>query len=128
MRILVVDDDPIVRLGFSLRLKANEYEVLNAADGLAAIAQAREHMPDLILLDLGLPGLDGFGVLEILKADEKMAPIPVIVLSGRDLDLSRDRALKIGASNFLQKPVENFQLLKAIKNALHDASPIAPAA
>ncbi len=75
-KILVVDDDPDVRLGLQLRLKANHYDVIFAADGVASIAEARKHMPDLIILDLGLPAGDGFSVLERLKVNESLSLDP----------------------------------------------------
>jgi DNA-binding response OmpR family regulator len=114
-KILVVDDDPDVRLGLQLRLNANHYDVICAADGVASIAQARKHMPDLVILDLGLPAGDGFSVLERLKANETLSSIPVIVLSGRDRVGNRDRAIKAGARTFLQKPMANDKLLGVIR-------------
>jgi DNA-binding response OmpR family regulator len=126
-KILVVDDDPDVRLGLQLRLNANHYDVICAADGVASIAEARKHMPDLILLDLGLPAGDGFSVLERLKANEKLSSIPVIVLSGRDRVGNRDRSIKAGAKIFLQKPMPNDKLLAVIRLALeeeNDAPPV----
>src|ERR1700683_4075166 len=109
-KILIVDDDPDVRLGLHVRLKANHYNVIFAPDGMASIAEARKHMPDLIILDLGLPAGDGFSVLERLKANDSLSSIPVIVLSARDRTANRDRALKAGARVFLQKPVDNARL------------------
>jgi two-component system KDP operon response regulator KdpE len=116
--ILIVDDDPDVRLGLHVRLKANHYDVIFAADGMASIAQARKHLPDLIILDLGLPAGDGFSVLERLKANDSLSLIPVIVVSARDLNANMDRALKAGAKAFLQKPVDNAELLKVIRQAM----------
>jgi DNA-binding response OmpR family regulator len=117
-KILVVDDDPDVRLGLQLRLTANHYDVIFAADGVASIAEARKHMPDLMILDLGLPAGDGFSVLERLKVNESLSSIPVIVLSGRDRVGNWDRALKAGAKTFLQKPVANDKLLAVIRLVL----------
>jgi DNA-binding response OmpR family regulator len=117
-KILIVDDDPDVRLGLHVRLKANHYDVIFAADGIASIAEARKHMPDLIILDLGLPAGDGFSVMERLKANDSLSLIPVIVVSARDLKANMDRALKAGAKAFLQKPVDNAELLKVIRQAL----------
>jgi DNA-binding response OmpR family regulator len=116
--ILIVDDDPDMWLGLHVRLKANHYNVIFGADGMASIAEARKHMPDLIILDLGLPAGDGFSVMERLKANDSLSLIPVIVLSARDLNANMDRALKAGAKAFLQKPVDNAQLLSAIRKAL----------
>jgi DNA-binding response OmpR family regulator len=117
-KILVVDDDPEMRLGLQLRLTANHYDVIFAADGVASIAQARMHMPDLMILDLGLPAGDGFSVLERMKVNESLSSIPVIVLSGRDRLGNWDRALKAGAKTFLQKPVANDKLLAVIRLVL----------
>jgi DNA-binding response OmpR family regulator len=119
-KILVIDDDPDVRLGLQLRLKANHYDVVFAVDGLASIVEARRHMPDLIILDLGLPAGDGLSVLERLKTNQNLCLIPVIVLSGRDRHANRERALKAGARFFLQKPVANDRLLSAIRLILHE--------
>src|SRR5580700_4481560 len=95
--ILVVDDDPDVRLGLQLRLNANHYDVICAADGVASIAEARKHIPDLVILDLGLPAGDGFSVMERLKANDSLSLIPVIVLSARNRDANVDRAMQAGA-------------------------------
>src|ERR1700737_3246278 len=116
--ILIVDDDPDVRLGLHVRLKANHYDVIFAADGMASIAEARKHTPDLIILDLGLPAGDGFSVMERLKANDSLSLIPVIVVSARDRNANMDRALKAGAKAFLQKPVDNAQLLTVIRQVL----------
>ena len=116
--ILIVDDDPDVRLGLHVRLKANLYDVVFAADGIAAISEARKRMPDLIILDLGLPAGDGCSVLARLKANLSLALIPVIVVSARDRNANRERALKAGARAFLQKPVDNARLLSLIRLAL----------
>jgi len=117
--ILVVDDDPEVRLSLQVRLKAARYEVIFAEDGVTSIAETRKHRPDLILLDLGLPAGDGFSVLENLKTNLGMSSIPVIVISGRD-SMSRARALKAGAKAFLQKPVDSTRLMSVIGQALGD--------
>ena len=116
--ILIVDDDADVRMSLHVRLKANDYNVVFAGDGVASIAEARKHMPDLMILDLGLPAGDGFSVLERLKVNEKLSSIPVIVLSGRDRVGNWDRAIKAGAKTFLQKPVANDKLLAVIRLVL----------
>jgi DNA-binding response OmpR family regulator len=117
-KILIVDDDPDVTLGMHLRLRANHYDTFFAADALSSLVEARKYEPDLIVLDLGLPAGDGFTVMEELKKVPSLAQIPVIVVSARDLDANRGRALKAGAKAFLQKPVDNAALLAVIRREL----------
>src|ERR1700730_5496309 len=105
-KILIVEDDADVRLGLHVRLKANHYDVFFAGDALSALAEARKHQPDLILLDLGLPAGDGFVVMDRLKAFPALGIIPVIVVSGRSGEANRERAVKAGAKVFLEKPVD----------------------
>src|SRR3979409_2368241 len=80
-KILIVEDDPDVREGMHVRLKANHYDTFVAAGALTALAEARKHQPDLIILDLGLPAGDGFVVMERLNRVPALALIPVIVVS-----------------------------------------------
>jgi DNA-binding response OmpR family regulator len=120
--ILIVEDDPDVREGLHVRLKANHYDTVFAADALSAIAEARKHAPDLIILDLGLPGGDGFVVIERLRRIPAVAQIPIIVVSARDVRANQERALKAGAKAFLQKPVDNAELLAAIRHALGEST------
>jgi DNA-binding response OmpR family regulator len=117
-KILIVEDDADVRLGLHVRLKANHYDVFFAVDALSSLAEARKHEPDLILLDLGLPAGDGFVVMDRLKAVPALAIIPIIVVSGRSGAANRERALKAGAKAFLEKPVDNAELLAVIRQAL----------
>jgi two-component system KDP operon response regulator KdpE len=117
-KILIVEDDADVRLGLHVRLKANHYDTFFAGDALSAMAEARKHEPDLILLDLGLPAGDGFVVMDRLKAFPALAIIPVIVVSGRSGEANRERAVKAGAKAFLEKPVDNAELLAVIRQAL----------
>ena len=117
-KILIVDDDPDVRQGMHIRLKANHYDTFFAVDALSAMAEARQNKPDLIILDLGLPAGDGFVVMERFKSFPALAVIPVIVVSARDVLANKERALKAGAKAFLQKPVDNAELLAVIRQAL----------
>ena len=117
-KILIADDDPGMRLALLVRLRANNYDVACVGDGLSVIFEARRNSPDLIILDLGLPSGDGFTVLEMLQTDDAHACIPVIVLSGREADANKDRAIDAGALMFLQKPVGTSELLTAVEHAL----------
>jgi DNA-binding response OmpR family regulator len=117
-KILVVEDDADVRLGYHILLKAHHYDTFFAADSLSAISEARKHQPDLIILDLGLPAGDGFVVLERFRANTYLAVIPVIVVSGRDIHGNKERALAAGARAYLQKPWDDSELLAIIGQLL----------
>jgi DNA-binding response OmpR family regulator len=115
-KILIVEDDADVRLGYNVLLRANRYDTFFAADAMCAISEARKCVPDVILLDLGLPAGDGFVVLERLRANMQLSLIPVIVISGRDLPVNKERALLLGAKAFIQKPWNDNELLALIGN------------
>ncbi len=117
-KILVVDDNPTIRKGLSVRLRASGYEVVFAEDAISATAALMTERPDLMVLDLGLPAGDGFVVMDRLHKNDRLASIPVIVLTGRELAVNRDRALQAGAAAFFQKPVDDGVLLFAIRKAL----------
>lgn len=125
-KILIVDDDPDLRQALRLRLRANNYDTINAGDGYSAIAQAYKEHPNLIILDLGLPAGDGFIVLDRLQKDDKLSTIPVIVLTARDAQSTERLALHSGASAFFQKPADNAELLDVIRATLSHASGTAP--
>jgi len=116
--ILLVDDDPDVRLAMHVRLKANGYDTCFASDALSSISEARKQQPNVIILDLGLPGGDGFVVIQRLKRHPSLAVIPIIVVSARDVSGNQERALKAGAKVYLQKPVDNAELLAIIRQTL----------
>ena len=119
-KILIVEDDADVRLGYRVLLRAQGYDTFFAADSIAAISEARKHLPDLLILDLGLPAGDGFVVMERLQAPANvdLAGIPVIVVSGRDLRGNKERALAAGAKAFVQKPWDDDDLLGHIARLL----------
>ncbi len=121
--ILLIEDDLNVFHGIQRKLKAFNYETLYAPDAIASISQARQHRPDLILLDLGLPAGDGFVVMERLKQFPDLSVIPVIVMSGRDRASNEGRALRAGAAAFLQKPVNGDVLLETMRKCLGKAEP-----
>jgi DNA-binding response OmpR family regulator len=120
-KILIVDDDEDLRRGLGIRLKASGYTVVFAHDAISATGMARKEEPDLILLDIGLPGGDGFMVMERLVPITP-ASIPTIILTGRDPSTNKGRALNAGAKAFFQKPADNEKLLGAIRQALGESS------
>ena len=118
-KIMVVDDDPDLRNALSLRLRANHFDTFSVCDGYSAIALALREKLHLIILDLGLPAGDGFAVLKNLQQYPALASIPVIVLTARDPEGNEKRTLESGAVAFFQKPVDNEELLGAIRASLH---------
>ncbi len=120
-KILIVEDDPDTRLGLVVRLAKEGYATLWAPDAPAALMLAQKERPDLVLLDLGLPGGDGLLLLERLKRTG-LAPMPVIVLSARDPGINGPRAIERGAEAYLHKPAQVPELLGAIRKALEGAA------
>ena len=121
-KILIIDDDQQLLLGLATRLKANGYGVISATDAISAIAVARTEVPDLVILDLGLPGGDGFLVFERMRGLTDLVATPVIVLSARDPAKNKKRALDAGALAFFQKPPNNREFLTAIRQALGETT------
>jgi DNA-binding response OmpR family regulator len=117
-KVLVVDDDADLRRGLQIRLHAAGYDVALAADAVGAVSAAQRERPDAIILDIGLPGGDGFRVIERLKSLLPLAPIPVIILTGRDPAEAEQRMRDLGAEAFFQKPPDNEALVAAIRKAL----------
>ncbi|MDE2058375.1 MAG: response regulator transcription factor [candidate division NC10 bacterium] len=126
-KILVVDDDEDMRRGLGIRLKASGYNVVLAHDAISATGMARKEKPDLIILDIGLPGGDGFIVMERLVSITETS-VPFIVVTGRDPSTNRKRALDAGARAFFLKPADNDQLLAAIEKVLGETERPAPTA
>ena len=117
-KILIIEDDADLRRGLNVRLRASEYETAFASDAVMALSVAKKEAPDLVLLDLGLPGGGGFVVLDRMKNIASLACTPVIVVSASDPKTNEKRALDAGAEAFFQKPVDNQELMRAIQRAL----------
>jgi two-component system KDP operon response regulator KdpE len=122
-RILIVDDDPDIREGMHVRLKYSGFDTCFATDALSCVAVARKEEPDLIILDLGLPEGDGFLIIERLKIHPTLSVIPIVVVSARDARANQERAIKAGATAYLQKPVDNAEFLAVIRKALGELAP-----
>jgi CheY-like chemotaxis protein len=121
-KILVIDDSAETRLVVSARLKKHQYDTVFAADALQAIAVARQTQPDVIILDLGLPGGNGFIVLQRLKDNTTLACIPVIILTADESPESEFKGMEAGAAAFLHKPVQEEALIAAVEGAIGSVS------
>jgi len=112
--VLVVDDDPAMRRTLAINLRARDYEVETAGDGRSALQVVDERMPDVVLLDLGLPDLDGVAVLRQLRS---FTQVPVIVVSARAESDDKVEALDLGADDFVTKPFGIEELLARVRVA-----------
>jgi two-component system KDP operon response regulator KdpE len=119
---LVIDDEPQIRRLLRVTLEANGYEVFDAATGQAGIVQAAQCRPAIVLLDLGLPDLDG---LEVLKRIREWSRVPVIILSVRDREHDKIAALDAGADDFVTKPFGSGELLARLRTTLRRSQPLA---
>ena len=121
-RILIVEDNEMNREVLSRKLARSGYEVLLAADGLQGIERAQTQAPDLILMDLGLPEIDGWECVQRLRADDATRPIPIIALTAHAMVGDRQRAIDAGCDDFDTKPIDFAGLLTKM-NRLLDAVP-----
>jgi two-component system KDP operon response regulator KdpE len=123
-KILVVDDEPQIRRALRTSLEAHGYEVRTAANGTEAIEAAADASPDLMLLDLGLPDIDGRSVIERIRG---FSEVPVIVVSVRDLQADKVAALDAGADDYVTKPFAMEELLARLRATLRRSHPEDPA-
>jgi len=127
-RILVVEDDPAVLDLVITRLEIAGYETRRAGDGLAAMNRLDEVRPAAVILDLNLPKLDGFGILDLMAHRADLSSIPVLVLSARSNAKDIKLAMALGASDYLTKPFETSRLLSRVARLLLSRRPAAPPA
>ncbi|MBI3968253.1 MAG: response regulator transcription factor [Chloroflexi bacterium] len=119
-RVLVVDDDPTILMFVGSNLRASGYRVVTVSDGPEALAAADEQTPDLVILDLGLPSLDG---LEVVRQLRRSFSGPIIVLTARGAEPDKVKALDLGADDYLTKPFGMNELLARVRAALRRATP-----
>jgi DNA-binding response OmpR family regulator len=119
-RVLVVEDDEDIAQALQRSLRMEGYEVRAAADGPAALESGRSFAPDLVILDLGLPGIDGVDVARSLRADDD---VPILILTARDALESRVEGLDAGADDYLVKPFERQELLARLRALLRRRPP-----
>jgi len=111
-RVLLIDDEPRILLFLKSRLKALQYEVLTASNGLEALEQLQAKEPDIIVLDVVMPGMDGFETLKHIRASSS---VPVIILSAKETSVDKVRGLSLGADDYLAKPFSLDELVARIE-------------
>ncbi len=119
-RVLVVDDEPQIRRALAINLRARGYEVVEAATGEDALVAAADRHPDVVVLDLGLPGIDGIEVVEGIRG---WSSVPIVVLSVRDSEADKVAALDAGADDYVTKPFGMDELLARLRAAVRRAVP-----
>jgi CheY-like chemotaxis protein len=122
-RVLVIDDEPDVRWLLRLSLERFGHEVLLAEDGLRGVAMAQRQRPDAIVLDLMMPVMDGYGVLEALGKDRRTAHVPVMVLTAKAIPEENERVSDAGARRFLTKPFDPDDLAVELDALLAEPPP-----
>ncbi len=123
-KVLVVQDDKL-NGGLNVQLLEEEYEVLTANDGVEALRLARKHTPDVVLMDMSLPVMDGWEVTRRFKIDEKLRAIPIIALIAHDMRDGEERARGFGCDDCLAKPIDADLLLEKLKSFLEDRNTMA---
>lgn len=122
-KILLVEDNEMNRDMLSRRLEKRGYTVLLAVDGAEGVAQAKAGLPDLILMDMSLPVLDGWDATKQIKAEPALAAIPIIALTAHAMESDRQKALSAGCDDYDTKPVELPRLLMKIEELLKKFPP-----
>lgn len=117
-RILVIDDSPTETYRFREILQRNGYDVLEAANGADGISVARAHVPDLILMDVVMPGINGFQATRQLSRGDETKHIPIVIVSTKDQETDRVWGRRQGARDYLTKPIEEKSLIQVIQQLL----------
>jgi CheY-like chemotaxis protein len=125
-RVLVIDDEPDVRYLLRLSLERVGHEVLLAEDGLRGVAMAQRQRPDAIVLDLMMPVMDGYGVLQALAKDRRTARVPVMVLTAKAIPEEAEKVTTAGARRFLTKPFDPDDLARELEGLLADSLEAGP--
>ena len=124
-RILVIEDNEQNRILMRQILKHHSYEVLEAADGAAGLAMAKEHMPDLILLDLQMPVMGGFAVIQEMRNTPALSQLKVMAVTSFAMKGDREKALEAGFNEYVTKPIDTRKFVEIVKNMLPDeATPL----
>ncbi|MGM0914570.1 MAG: response regulator transcription factor [Pseudomonadota bacterium] len=121
-KVLVVDDEPNIVLSLEFLMQQAGFEVVTAEDGESALARVEEGPPDLVLLDISLPGISGFDVLERLRGDPTHARLPIIMLTAHGREVEREKGLALGADDYVTKPFSTQALVEKVKSLLAEVS------
>jgi DNA-binding response OmpR family regulator len=118
-RLLIVDDERANRDLLAIMLAPEGFDVVAAASGEEALALVAGHAPDAILLDVMMPGMDGYQVVSAIRSNPATKHIAIVMITGRDDSQTRSLALKVGADDFLSRPVDRTELCERVRTLLH---------
>jgi len=121
-KILVIEDDPGSLRLTAYTLQHEGYQVLTATNGLAGFRKAQSEAPDLIILDVMLPGIDGFEICHRLRAEPQTAQLPILMLSAKAQEIDKGIGLNVGANDYITKPWQRLELLTKIETLLEQKS------
>ncbi len=122
-KILVVEDDPSAARLVGYTLEQQGYQVVTASNGVEGLRKAEEEEPDLLILDVMLPGLDGFEVCHRLRVEPRTAHLPILMLSAKAQEVDKETGLKLGADQYLVKPADPADILTKVESLLAGARP-----
>ncbi|MCX7911683.1 MAG: response regulator [Dehalococcoidales bacterium] len=117
-KILIIEDDPAIARLVDYTLKRAGYEVSRAANGLEGLRKAQSEAPDLIILDVMLPGLDGFEICHRLRSDPKTTDLPILMFSAKAQEADKSTGKKVGADDYLTKPADPAEIVNRVNRLL----------
>lgn len=121
-KVLVVDDEPNIVLSLEFLMQQAGFDVTTALDGESALALVSENPPDLVLLDISLPGISGFEVLEQLRNQPSFKRLPIVMLTAHGREVEREKGLALGADDYITKPFSTRQLVEKVQALLNESS------
>jgi len=117
-RILIVDDEPNIVLALELLMRREGYEIRSVNDGEKAVEAAADFRPDLILLDVMLPRMDGFEVCQLIRGDASLKDISIVMLTAKGRDVEREKGLALGADHYVTKPFSTRDVVRKVREIL----------
>ena len=121
-RVLIVDDEANILLSLEFLMQQSGYEVVTAPDAEDALEKIRSQPPDLVLLDISLPGMSGFDLLEILRSEEATHSLPVIMLTAHGREIEKEKGMALGADDYITKPFSTRELVTRVEALLNPAT------
>ncbi|MCD8514209.1 MAG: response regulator [Nitrincola sp.] len=119
-KVLVVDDEPNILLSLEFLMQQAGFDVTTAEDGETALIRLNDTEPNLVLLDISLPGISGFDVLEQIRKDERFTRLPVIMLTAHGREVEREKGMALGADDYITKPFSTQALVQKVRNLLQE--------